>query len=50
MNYKISAARVPLEGWRACIWVETLRQWFPMRAGPVFASPDSAIEWGRANA
>jgi hypothetical protein len=43
---RISAAKIPLEGWIAHIWVETLLQWHAMSGSPVFDNPDDAIAWG----
>jgi hypothetical protein len=44
---KISAAKTPLEGWRAEIWVSTLNRWFTMTGCPFFPNPDDAIAWGK---
>lgn len=43
---KISAAKVPLQGWIAQIWVESYRQWFDLTGCPYFKNPDHAIAWG----
>jgi hypothetical protein len=46
---KFSAARVPLEGWVAHIWVEAYNRWFPLRGCPYFRNPDEAIAWAKEN-
>lgn len=45
MKPKVSAVRVPLEGYRAQIFVATLGQWFDMRGCPMFETPEAAISW-----
>lgn len=46
---RLSAVLVPLEGWRAEIWVETLQRWYPLMGSPLFANPDDAINWAKEN-
>lgn len=43
---KISASKIPLEGWIANIWVETLKRWYPMSGSPIFKTPEAAMWWG----
>lgn len=44
---RISARKIPLEGWKAQIWVSSYMQWFDMSGCPVFQNPDDAIAWGK---
>jgi hypothetical protein len=47
MKPRISAAKTPLQGWRAEIWVAPLNRWCSMMGCPFFANPDDAISWGQ---
>ena len=47
MKPKISAYRIPLEGWKAQIWVDSYSQWFTIMGCPFFKNPDDAIHWGK---
>lgn len=44
---KVSCVKVPLQGYIAQIWVETLKNWYDMSGSPVFASPEEAINWAQ---
>jgi hypothetical protein len=46
VKLRITAAKTPLEGWRAEIWVDALNRWFTMAGCPFFQNPDDAIAWG----
>ena len=47
MPSKISAAKVPLQGWVACIWVDAYKNWYPMMGSPFFQNPDDALLWAK---
>lgn len=47
MKTRISARKIPLEGWTAQVWVDAMNQWFDMSGCPVFQNPDDAIAWGK---
>ena len=43
---RISARKIPLEGWIAQLWVDSFNRWFDLRGCPVFQNPDDAVNWG----
>lgn len=43
---RISARKIPLEGWIAQVWVDSYGRWFDLRGCPVFQNPDDAVHWG----
>lgn len=45
MRPRVSCVKVPLEGYRAQIWVETLKRWHDMSGSPTFPSPEEALNW-----
>jgi hypothetical protein len=47
MKTRISARKIPLEGWTAQVWVDAMNRWVDMSGCPIFQSPDDAIAWGK---
>jgi hypothetical protein len=47
MQPRITAAKTPLQGWRAEIWIDSLNRWYTMTGSPFFENPDDAIAWGK---
>lgn len=42
----VTAVKIPLEGWRASVWVEAYKGWYDMSGSPTFKNPDDAVRWG----